>query len=693
MDADTKFGFIKTQQENSGENEQPEESNITFESLLEQEIKLSQSAIAQITDKYKSINDLIKSNKPMEQIASEFELDSIDKFRFIRKINKIIEQQTNDIKNIKNKKTVVSSEEQNALDMLFTRFEQISNLMNNIQIAINDLNKCYDNELKSINNYFDNTLSKTVINKKNELLSLTDQLNKHKNQIFQNQLKETELYIIKLKDAKIKCTDFSNTMSMKQTKQMIMKYKKTLCSNKYSLHPITNPMIQFNINNYLMTINDNLFKYINIDDCDQPIINNIHVMHSTAHSMSICWSINDEIFDKLNLKKPPFLEALSKKPKKSKKSDNVLTQLPAKVDKLKPTTQNKKHKDVKTAKKKCKIIFQVSWKQYMRNEHILSEDEKNDNENEGSFITGNHKKQKNKKINVKKVVPTEIDDEKDDSWLFSNEIYDIFNFLIRFLESDCKYYIRIRSKYKKSKEYGLWSDKFIFKTDKLELRWSKCKCNNNPEPKFDLKHKNKIKIRESSISKVAVEYVINCKRYALFTVSFKIDRFYKSSKKKGAVYLGFMTSNIDSHKLNENGYNTIRKLQTEIQPNARRLNKRNIYYKVPLGNMNGFDPVKIDPLAYCIEIKEGKTYIKMFTSNKQGKEIQIESKISIDDLWTFEFRMHKNHCLVYRNNELIMDKKYFKKIPNALCPVISNSRHKNACTVHVIAGKCKRVEQ
>ncbi len=163
------------------------------------------------------------------------------------------------------------------------------------------------------------------------------------------------------------------------------------------------------------------------------------------------------------------------------------------------------------------------------------------------------------------------------------------------------------------------------------MRWSPQKCNNNPEPKFDLKHRNKVKIKESCISKVAVEYVINCKRYSFFTLSFKIDRFYKSNKKKGAVYLGFITSNIDSHKLNTNGYKKINKLQSELQSNLRKIHKRHVYYKVPLGNMNGFNPVTIDPLARCIEIKEGKNYIKMFTPNKQGKEIVIGSKLSIDD--------------------------------------------------------------
>lgn len=178
-------------------------------------------------------------------------------------------------------------------------------------------------------------------------------------------------------------------------------------------------------------------------------------------------------------------------------------------------------------------------------------------------------------------------------------------FLMKFLNSGCKYHVRVRSKYRKSREWGLWSGKHVISTKSLELRWCPQKSNNDPPPKFDAKHPNKVKLKEESVSKVAVAYSVNARRYKLFTANFKISKFHKKgSRKKGAVYLGFMPSNIDSHKLRVNGYIN----GGGAAKKHRKLHRRNVYYKVPLGNISGFDPVTFDPLSYCIEVKSGKSY-------------------------------------------------------------------------------------
>eukprot|EP01084_Bolivina_argentea_P072458 131563_1 len=171
---------------------------------------------------------------------------------------------------------------------------------------------------------------------------------------------------------------------------------------------------------YFENINNNLFKHINIDDCDQPIITTIHLISNAVHSLSIFWGINDQIFDKLNLKKPSFLT----KSKKSKKSDikkvqrlklnNVMNQLQARVDKVESTVYTKDrvdkvdttygiiYKDTKEAKKRCKIIFQVCWKEIIETTNVINDNEKlllnkyEKNDEGSSFVTNNEKKQKKK---------------------------------------------------------------------------------------------------------------------------------------------------------------------------------------------------------------------------------------------------------------------------------------------------------
>ena len=296
MEGNSKFSLVQAQ-------ERPQ-SNIEFESLL-RKFKLSQKSIQQITDKYQSIDDLIfESNKSMQQIAAEFDLDSIDKLRFIRSMDEIIQKRNYVRTNVK--KIIVSTEEQKAMDILYKRFETVSNLINDIQIGINDLNICYDTQIKSIHDYFENVIAKEVMNKREKMILNIDTLNKNKSEILQNQLKTTAVQSQKLNNAKLKCSEITSaqTMSMRQRKKIILK----LGSNKYvclCLCPMTSPMIKFNLNQYLTNINTDFFSHISIDNCDQPIINNVKLIQNAVHTLSIVWSIDEAILKKFNLKKHP----------------------------------------------------------------------------------------------------------------------------------------------------------------------------------------------------------------------------------------------------------------------------------------------------------------------------------------------------------------------------------------------------
>eukprot|EP01084_Bolivina_argentea_P053642 98468_1 len=279
---------------------------------------LKVNKLGQFYDLFKSRDIAIEEIAEFDDIdiakfATEtLKLDTLSKKRFINAIHKIKQKNSTSIisantTSTKQRHVIISSAENDAIQKLYQRFDECSKHQISIQQCLkesnekeNNLNKHYIKTVNNINITFD-SITKQLINKKNELLKDIDNMNYEKEKLLKNQLNILQNeYISLVQNAKNKYELYANqrnkNINIINMIDNILNYK----SVPTTMH-ITKPNIKFNINYSLQLMNE-FIETFTIDDCDKPLPIQIEIKKVESDSIEIKYNIKKKY--QISINKP-----------------------------------------------------------------------------------------------------------------------------------------------------------------------------------------------------------------------------------------------------------------------------------------------------------------------------------------------------------------------------------------------------